>query len=70
MFLKVFPMEGVIRFGKKGKLAARYIRPFEIHSRVGDVAHRLVLPPDLSRIHPIFYVSMLRKYIFYPSHIL
>ena len=70
MFLKVSLMKGVMRFGKKGKLAPRYIRPFEIRLRVGEVAYRLVLPPELSRIHPVFHVSMLRKYIFDPSHVL
>ena len=70
MFLKVSPMKGVMRFGKKGKLAPRYIGPFEIKSRVGEVAYRLVLPPELSRIHPVFHVSMLRKYIPDPSHVL
>ena len=59
-----------MRFGKKGKLAPRYIGPFEIMSRVGEVAYRLVLPPELSRIHPVFHVSMLRKYIPDPSHVL
>ena len=59
-----------MRFGQKGKLALRYIEPFEIHSRVGDVTYRLVLLSELSRIHPVFHVSMLRKYIFDPSHIL
>ena len=70
MFLKVSPMKGVMRFGKKGKLALRYIGPFEIRSRVGEVAYRLVLPPELSRIHPVFHVSMLRKYVADPSHVL
>ena len=70
MFLKVSPMKGVMRFGKKGKLAPRYIGPFEIRSRVGEVAYRLVLPPELLRIHPVFHVSMLRKYISDPSHVL
>ena len=70
VFLKVSPMKGVMRFGKKGKLAPRYIGPFEIKSRVGEVAYRLVLPPELSRIHPVFHVSMLRKYIPDPSHVL
>ena len=70
VFLKVSPMKGAIRFGKKGKLAPRYISPFEIQSRVGEVAYRLVLPPELSRIHIVFHVSMLRKYIADPSHVL
>ena len=63
MFLKVSPMKGVMRFGKKGKLAPRYIGPFEIRWKVGEVAYKLVLPPELSRIHPVFYVLRLRKYI-------
>ena len=63
-------MKGVMIFGKKGKLAPRYIGPFEIRSRVGEVASRLVLPPELSRIHPIFHVSIMRKYIADPSHVL
>ena len=70
MFLKVSPMKGLMRFGKKGKLAPRYIGPIEIKSRVGEVAYRLVLPPELSRIHLVFHVSMLRKYIPDPSHVL
>ena len=61
VFLKVSSMKGVMRFGKKGKLAPRYIGPFEIHSRVGDVAYRLVLLPELSRIHLMFHVSILKK---------
>ena len=70
VFLKVSPMKGVMRFGKKGKLAPRYIGPFEIRSRVREVAYRLTLPHELSRIHSVFHVSILRKYIANPSHIL
>ena len=69
-FLKVSPMKGVMRFSKKGKLASWYIGQFEIRSRVGEVACRLVLLPELSRIHPVFHVSMLTKYIADPSHVL
>ena len=70
VFLKVSPMKGMMRFGRKGKLALRYIGPFEIRSKVGEVAYRLVLPPELSRIHLVFHMSILRKYISDPSHIL
>ena len=70
MFLKVSPMKGVMRFDKKGKLAPRYIGPFEFQARVGEVAYRLMLPPELSRIHPVFHVSMLREYILDPSQVL
>ncbi|XP_024032966.1 uncharacterized protein LOC112095368 [Morus notabilis] len=70
VFLKVAPMKGVMRFGQKGKLSPRYIRPFEILKRVGKLAYELALPPPLSSIHDTFHVSMLRKYIADPSHVL
>jgi hypothetical protein len=63
-------MNGVTRFGKKGKLNPRYIRPFEILERVGPVAYWLALPPSLAGIHDVFHVSMLRKYIPDPSHVI
>ena len=59
-----------MRFGKRGKLSPRFIRPYEIVSKVGLVAYRLKLPPELSRIHDTFHMSMLRKYIPDPSHVL
>ena len=70
MFLKVSPMKGLSRFGKKGKLSPRYIRPFEILEKIGDMAYRLALPPNLSQVHSIFHVSMLRKYQLDPTHVL
>ena len=70
VFLKVSPMRGVMRFGKKGKLAPRYVGPFEIVDRVGDVAYRLELPPNFANVHPVFHISMLRKYVPDPSHVL
>ena len=70
VFLKVSPMKVVMRFGKKEKLAPGYIGHFEIRSRVGEVAYRLMLPPELSMIHPVFHVSMLRKYISDPLYVL
>ena len=48
MFLKLSPMKGVMRFGKKEKLEPRYIGPFEILKIIGMLAHRLALPPDMS----------------------
>jgi hypothetical protein len=70
VFLKVSPWKGVARFGKKGKLSLRYVGSFEILERVGPVAYRLALPPALSKIHDVFHVSALRKYIPHPSHVL
>ena len=70
VFLKISPWKGVLRFGKRGKLSPRYIGPYEILSKVGPVAYKLKLPPELSRIHDTFHVSMLRKYIPNPSHVL
>ena len=59
---KVLPMKGVMRFGKRGKLSSRYIGPFEVLKRVGEVAYELALPPGLSGVHPLFHVSMLKRY--------
>ena len=70
VFLKLTPWKGVVRFGKRGKLSPRYIGPFEIVERVGPVAYRLDLPKELSRVHNVFHISMLRKYIPDPSHVL
>jgi len=70
VFLKVAPMKVVARFGKKGKLSPCYIRPFEILERVGPVAYRLALPLSLDVVHNVFHVSMLRKYILDPSHVI
>ena len=61
MLLKVSPWKGVIRFGKSGKLAPRYIGPYEILAKVGPVAYRLKLPTELNAIHDVFYVSNLKK---------
>ncbi|XP_074288885.1 uncharacterized protein LOC141614032 [Silene latifolia] len=70
VLLKVSPMKGVIGFGKRGKLSQKFIGPYEILSRFREVAYRLALPPALDRVHNIFHVSQLRKYISDPSHVL
>ena len=51
VFLKLMPKRGVVKFGKRGKLAPRYIGPFEILERVGTVAYRLALSLNLSGVH-------------------
>ncbi|XP_059289523.1 uncharacterized protein LOC132043059 [Lycium ferocissimum] len=62
VLLKISPMKGVMGFGKRGKLSQRYLGPFEILRRVGDVAYELALPLGQSGVHPVFHVSMLKKY--------
>ncbi|KAA0040695.1 pol protein [Cucumis melo var. makuwa] len=69
VFLKVAPMRGVLRFERRGKLSPRFVGPFEILERIGPVAYRLVLPPSLSTVHDVIHVSMLRKYVPDPSHV-
>ncbi|GKC19235.1 reverse transcriptase domain-containing protein [Tanacetum coccineum] len=61
VLLKVSPWKGAVRFGKKGKLAPRYVGPFKILERIGPVAYCLRLPQELSNIHDTFHVSNLKK---------
>ena len=60
VFLRISPWKGVLRFGNKGKLTPRYMGPYEIVERIGEVAYRFRLPPELARIHDVFHVSMLQ----------
>ncbi|XP_075104420.1 uncharacterized protein LOC107762346 [Nicotiana tabacum] len=60
VFLKVSQMKGVIRFRKKGKLSPRFIGPYRILKRIGEVAYKLELPASMTLVHPVFHVSMLR----------
>ena len=68
VFLKVSPMKFVMRFGRKRKLSPRFVGPFEILEIVGTLAYKVVLPPSLSKIHNVFHVLLLRKYVFNPSY--
>ncbi|GJX64570.1 hypothetical protein Tco_0298913 [Tanacetum coccineum] len=61
VMLKVSPWKGVVRFGKRGKLNLRYVRPFKVLSKVRKVAYRLELPQELSRVHHTFHVFNLKK---------
>lgn len=70
VLLKVCPMKGVMHFGQKGKLSSKYVGPYEILERIGEVAYRLALSPDLSRVPDVFHVSQLRRYRSDPSHVI
>ena len=70
VFLRISPWKGVLRFEKKEKLSPRYMGPYDIVERIGVVVYRLRLPPELARIHDVFHVSLLRKYMANPSHVL
>ncbi|GJS62250.1 putative reverse transcriptase domain-containing protein [Tanacetum coccineum] len=61
VMLKVSPWKGVVRFGKRGKLNPRYVRPFKVLEKVGAVAYKLELPQELSRVHNTFHVSNLKR---------
>ncbi|XP_070025925.1 uncharacterized protein [Nicotiana sylvestris] len=63
-------MKGIMRFGKKGKLSPRFIGPFDILRRAREVAYDLALPPSLAGVHPVFHVSMIRRYHGDSSHML
>ncbi|GKB22308.1 putative reverse transcriptase domain-containing protein [Tanacetum coccineum] len=61
VMLKVSPWKGVVHFGKRGKLNPRYVGPFKVLEKVGEVAYKLELPEELSRVHNTFHVSNLKK---------
>ncbi|GJY26751.1 putative reverse transcriptase domain-containing protein [Tanacetum coccineum] len=67
VLLKVSPWKGVVRFGKKGKLAPRFVGPFEIIEKVGPVAYRLDLLEELDGVHDTFHVSNLKKCLADPT---
>ncbi|XP_041003993.1 uncharacterized protein LOC121249348 [Juglans microcarpa x Juglans regia] len=67
VFLRIAPMKRVMRYAKKDKLSPRSVGPFEILNRIGPMAYRVALPPALSKVHDVFHVSMLRKYMSDPT---
>ncbi|GJT83359.1 putative reverse transcriptase domain-containing protein [Tanacetum coccineum] len=67
VLLKVSPWKGAVRFGKKGKLAPRFVGPFQITERIGSVAYRLRLPEELNGVHDTFHVSNLKKCLVDPT---
>ncbi|GJV16133.1 putative reverse transcriptase domain-containing protein [Tanacetum coccineum] len=67
VLLKVSPWKCAVRFGKKGKLAPRFVGPFEIIEKVGPVAYRLDLPEELNGVHDTFHISNLRKCLADPT---
>ena len=58
-----------MRFGRKGKLSPRFIELYEVIEKVGPMAYRLALPPELEKIHNVFHISMVRRYRSNPSHV-
>jgi hypothetical protein len=70
IYLRVSPTKDVQCFGIKGKLAPRYIEPFEITEACGPVAYRLHLPTQLAAIHDVFHISQLKKCIKVPTEVI
>jgi hypothetical protein len=67
VYLRVTPLKGMQRFHEKGKLAPRYIGPYKILERRGELSYKLELPPKLSEFHDVFHVSQLRKCLQAPN---
>ncbi|WMV45410.1 hypothetical protein MTR67_038795, partial [Solanum verrucosum] len=70
VYLKVSPMKGVMRFGKKGKISPRYIGPYRISKMIGNITFELELPQELAVVHQVFHISMLKKCMGDPSLII
>jgi hypothetical protein len=67
VYLKVSPMRGLRCFKVRGKLAPRFIRPFKITEKRGEVAYQLELPLQLSDVQNVFHVSQLKKCLYVPE---
>ncbi|WMV55013.1 hypothetical protein MTR67_048398 [Solanum verrucosum] len=69
VYLKISPMKGVMRFGKKGKLTPHYVGSYQILKRVGKVAYELDFRNELALVHPVSHVSILKKCVGDPTSI-
>jgi hypothetical protein len=67
VYLKVSPLRGLRRFKVRGNLAPRFMGPFKILEKRGEVAYQLELPPQLSDVHDVFHVSQLKKCMCVPK---
>jgi hypothetical protein len=67
VYLKVSPLKGMQRFQLKGKLAPRYVGPFKVLSHRGEVSYQLELPEEMSAVHDVFHISLLRKCLEVPK---
>jgi hypothetical protein len=69
VLLKVNPKKSYLKLGSCTKLATRFCGPFEILDRIGPVAYMLALPASMN-VHNVFNVSLLKKYVHYPNHVI
>ena len=67
VFVKISPLKSVIRFGRRGKLAPRFVGPFPVVEAIGNLAYRVDLPEKMAGVHNVFHVSQLRKFVHDPD---
>ena len=70
VLFRVSPMKGVVRFGACGKLSPRFIGPYDIVERIRKLAYRLALPNVMGKVHDVFHISQLKRYVAASSHVL
>ena len=69
MYLRIKPNKSTLHTGNCAKLALRYCGPFEVLERVGPVVYELALPIQI-KVHDVFHVSLLKKYVHDPTHVI